>query len=203
MKWHTLNYRNLSDEGFAVYQTDAVKLLFTLRGCCMIDVFDLEICRPIGYLDFDLHRDAILAHAFGSPLIGLPFTSQLRRKFGKLIFPFNDLRSGHDVGFFVKKPYRNKGEKGVWNLDEILMAIALETAREHGLVVFTIKPTGDRARYYRRKFGAETWPTTATDLILSIKLDTIRKNFKHIEIVETAGKTLFFKVQGAQTVTGA
>ena len=181
-------------EGFAIYQTASVKLLITIRGCCLIDVFDLEACLHVAYLDFDMQRDVILAHAFGSPVIGLPFTAQMRQAFGKIVLPFENLRSGHDVGLFVKKPYRNKGAKGIWNLDEILMAVAMTTAFEHGVPVFTVKPTGDRARYYRRKFGAKTCPTTAGESIVAIDLKAGMKNLKHIEFVEINGQTHFFKV---------
>ena len=195
MKWYILNYRNLMAEGFAIYQTASAKLLITLRGYCMIDVFDLEIRRHIAYLDFDMQREVVLAHAFGSPVIGLPFTSRLRRTFGPRLFPFEDLRSCHDVGLYVEAPYRNKGVKRLWNLDEILMAIALETAFEHEIAVFTIKPTGDRARYYRRKFGAKTWPTTASESIIAIDLNAGMQKLKHIEFVEINGQTYFFKVK--------
>ncbi len=196
MQWYTLNYRALIDQGYAVYQTDRVELIFTLRGGCMIDVFDLETRRPIAYLDFDMQSEIVLAYTFKSPVIGLPFTSQMRRTFSEVLSPFKDLRHHHEVGLYVEKPYRNKGAKGVWNLDEMLMVIAIETAFEHGIEVFTIKPTGDRALYYRRKFGAKTWPTTASELIVAIDLKACRKTLKHIELVETAGRTYFFKVKG-------
>jgi hypothetical protein len=195
MKWYILNYRNLMAEGFAIYQTASVKLLITIRGCCMIDVFDLEACLHVAYLDFDMQKDVILAHAFGSPVIGLPFTAQMRQAFGKIILPFKDLRSSHDVGLYVKKPYRNKGVKGIWNLDEILMASAMATAFERGVPVFTVKPTGDRARYYRSKFGAKTWPTTASESIVAIDLNAGMQKLKHIEFVEINGQTYFFKVK--------
>jgi hypothetical protein len=181
-------------EGFAIYQTASVKLLITIRGCCMIDVFDLKACLHVAYLDFDMQKDVILAHVFGSPLIGLPFSAHMRQAFGKIVLPFADLRSSHDVGLYVKKPYRNKGAKGIWNLDEILMAVAMTTAFEHGVPVFTVKPTGDRARYYRRKFGAKTWPTTAGESIVAIDLKAGMPKLNNIEFVEINGQTNFFKV---------
>ena len=162
----------------------------------MIDVFDVETCRPVAYLDFDMQKDILLSYVFGSPVIGLPFTPQMRRTFSKLIYPFKDLRSGHDVGLYIEKPYRNKAQKGLWNLDEILLTIAFETAYEHGIQWFTVKPTGDRAGYYRRKFGAETLPSTATELILSIDLRACRKNLKHIQIIESKGKAHLFRIKG-------
>lgn len=195
MKWYILNYRNLMAEGFAIYQTASVKLLITIRGCCMIDVFDLKACRHVAYLDFDMQKDVILAHVFGSPLIGLPFTAPMRQAFGKILLPFEDLRSRHDVGLYVKKPYRNKGVKEIWNLDVILMAAAMATAFEHGVPVFTVKPTGDRALYYRRKFGAKTWPTTASESIVAIDLKAGMQKLKHIEFVEINAQTHFFKVK--------
>jgi hypothetical protein len=197
MKWYTINYRDLEERGYAVCHTGTVNLIFTLRGNCMIDVFDLETKLPIAYLDFDLQGEIILAYAFKSPVIGLPFSSPMRRTFSDIVQQFKDLRSHHEVGLYIEKPYRNKGPKGVWNLDEILMAIAMEVVFEHGIDVFTIKPTGDRARYYRRKFSAKTRPTFANELILAIELKARRKILKHTELVETAGRTHFFKVEDA------
>jgi len=193
---HILNYRKLKEDGYAVFETDSVNLIFTLRGCCMIDVFDLDSSTPVAYLDFDMKRNVMLGYAFGSPIIGLPFSNQFRKTFGKTIFPFIDLRPPHDVGFFVEKTYRNKGEKGLWNLDEIMMAIALETAFEDGVEVFTLKPTGDRTRYYRSKFCAQIRPTTGSDVILGINVRLVRKKLKHIELQEVDGKTHFFRVIG-------
>jgi len=196
MKYYTLNYRALREDGFACYRTDTAELVFTLRGCCMVDVFDIGPCRHIAYLDFDMQKDVMLSYAFGSPLIGLPFTPQMRRAFSRLISPFKDLRSGHDVGLYIEKAYRNKAEKKIWNLDVILLAIVFEIAYEHGIQSFTIKPTGDRATYYRRKFGAQTLPTTATELILSIDLGVCRKNLKNIQILESGAKEHFFRIKG-------
>jgi hypothetical protein len=193
---HILNYRGLKENGYVVFETDSVNLIFTLRGGCMIDVFDLDSSTPVAYLDFDIKRNVMLAYAFGSPIIGLPFSNQFRKTFGKTIFPFRDLRPGHNVGFFVEKTYRNKGEKGLWNLDEIMLTIALETAFEEGIEVFIIKPTGDRTRYYRNKFWAQIQPTTGSDVILGINVPTVRKKLKHIELQEAAGKTHFFMVTG-------
>jgi len=193
---HILNYQGLKEDGYAVFETDSVNLIFTLRGCCMLDVFDLDSSMPIAYLDFDIKRKVMLGYAFDSPIIGLPFSNRFRKTFGKTIFPFRDLRPGHDVGFFVEKTYRNKGEKGLWNLDEIMMTIALETAFEEGVEVFIIKPTGDRTRYYRNKFWAQIRPTTGNDVILGIDVPQVRKKLKHIELQEVDGKTHFFKVTG-------
>jgi hypothetical protein len=193
---HLLNYRKLKQDGCAVFETDSVNLIFALRGGCMVDVFDLDSSTPVAYLDFDIKRNVMLGYAFGSPIIGLPFSNQFRKTFGKTIFPFRDLRPGHDVGFFVEKTYRNKGEKGLWNLDEVMLTIALETAFEEGVEVFIIKPTGDRTRYYRSKFWAQIRPTTGNDVILGIDVPQVRKKLKHIELQEVDGKTHFFRVTG-------
>lgn len=193
---HILNYLKLKEDGYAVFKTDSVNLIFTLRGCCMVDVFDLDSSTPVAYLDFDIKRNVMLGYAFDSPIIGLPFSNRFRKTFGKTIFPFRDLRPGHKVGFFVEKTYRNKGEKGLWNLDEIMLAIALETAFEEGVKVFTIKPTGDRTRYYRNKFCAQIRPSTGSDVILGINARPVRKKLKHIELQELDGKTHFFRVTG-------
>ena len=191
---HILNYRELREVGFAVFKANSVNLIFTLRDCYMLDVFDLDSSAHVAYLDFDIKKPIMLGDAFGSPAIGLPFTNQFRKTFGKDIFPFKELRSHHHVGFFVERPYRNKGAKRLWNMDEVLMAIALEIAFEEGVEIFIIKPTGDRSRYYSKKFYAETHPTTESEVILGINLTRVRKKLRHIELLEIEGKTHFFKV---------
>jgi hypothetical protein len=189
-----LNYRKLREAGWAVLKTDSVNLIFTLRDCYMLDVFDLDSSAHVAYLDFDIKKKIMLGDAFGSPAIGLPFTNQFRKTFGKDIFPFKELRSHHIVGFFVERAYRNKGEKRIWNIDEVLMAIALEIAFEEGVEMFIIKPTGDRSRYYRNKFYASIHPTTESDVILEINLRQVRKKLKHIKLHEIKGKTHRFRV---------
>ena len=191
---HILNYRELRETGWAVLKTDSMSLVFTLRDSYMIDVFDFDSSGHVAYLDFDIRKRIMLGDAFGSPAIGLPFSNQFRRAFGKDILPFNDLRCRHHVGFFVERAYRNKGEKRLWNVDEVLIAIALEIAFEEGVEMFIIKPTGDRSRYYRNKFYARIHPTTESDVILEINLRRVRKKLKHIEFQEIKGKTHFFRV---------
>lgn len=193
---HELNFQELGNKGCAVFKAQSANLVFTLRGGYMIDAFDLDTLAHVAYLDFDIAKNIILAHAFGSPFIGLPFSNPFRKTFGKEILPFKDLRSDHDVGLFVERAYRNKGAKRFWNLDAILMTIAMETAFEKGVEVFTIKPTGDRTRYYRSKFYARMCPTTDSDVILGINLRSVRNRLKCIEIQETEGKTVFLKVKG-------
>ena len=187
---HILNYRELREAGWAVLKTDSMSLVFTLRDSYMIDVFDLDSSAHVAYLDFDIRKKIMLGDAFGSPAIGLPFTNQFRKTFGKDIFPFKELRSHHMVGFFVEREYRNKGKKGLWNMDEVLMAIALEIAFEERVEMFIIKPTGDRSRYYRKKFYARMHPTTESDVILGINLRQVRKRLKHIELDENKGKPI-------------
>ena len=189
-----LSYRELRETGWAVLKTDSMSLVFTLRDSYMIDVFDLDSSAHVAYLDFDIKKRIMLGDAFGSPEIGLPFTNQFRKTFGKDIFPFKELRSHHIVGFFVERAYRNKGEKRLWNVDEVLMAIALEIAFEEGVEMFIIKPTGDRSRYYRNKFYARIHPTTESDIILGINLRQNRKKLKHIELHEIKGKAHLFRV---------
>jgi hypothetical protein len=191
---HVLNYRELREAGWAVLKTDSISLVFTLRDSYMIDVFDLDSSAHVAYLDFDIRKKIMLGDAFGSPAIGLPFTNQFRKTFGKDIFPFKELRSHHIVGFFVEREYRNKGKKCLWNMDEVLMAIALEIAFEERVEMFIIKPTGDRSRYYRKKFYARMHPTTESDVILGINLRQVRKRLKHIELIENKGKTHLFRV---------
>ncbi len=167
-KYHILNYRELIEKGSAVYRTDFLNLVFSLRDRYMVDVFDLDSSDHVAYIDFDTKKDIILGYACGSPLIGLPFSNEFRKVYGKHIFPFEDLRSCHKVGFFVETEYRNKGKKGLWSLDEIMIAIALLLTFEEGIEVFTINPTGDRAGYYRKKFYAQIIPTHKNDVILGI-----------------------------------
>ena len=102
----------------------------------------------------------------------------------------------HAYHFWLLLRKGDKGEKGIWNLDEIMMGVAMETVFEHGIDVFTIKPTGDRARYYRKKFGAETLPTTGSDGILTIDLKAVRDNLKHIKLLKMGNKTDSFEIKG-------
>jgi len=196
MTCYTLNYRKLMEDGYATYETDTANLVLSLRGCCMVDAFDPDRSMHVAYLDFDFKSDIMLGYAFGSPLIGLPFSNLFRKAFEKPILPFTDLRSHHDVGLYIAKNYRNKGANGIWNLDEIMMVIAMETAFEHDVNVFTVKPTGDRARYYRKKFSAEAFPTTGSDVILTIDYKAVRNNLKHIKLLEMGNKADSFKVKG-------
>ena len=194
--WNVFNYFGLKNDGYAVYLTVQTELVFTLRGNCMIDVFDLKTLRQIAYLDFDLSHTPILASAFRSPLIGLPFSAQFRKRFEPDLLPFRDLRSMHEVGFFVEVEYRNKGNKGIWNLDELIMAVAFETAFETKIRDFTIKPTGDTARYYRKKFNATAMHPSGSDLIMTVLLKADRKTLQHIRLVEKDGMTVCFRVKG-------
>ncbi|MGA7146351.1 MAG: hypothetical protein WBY47_17760 [Desulfobacterales bacterium] len=194
--WNVLNYFGLKNDGYAVYLTAATDLVFTLRGNCMIDVFDLKTLKQIAYLDFDPSHATMLASAFRSPLIGLPFSSQFRKRFEADLLPFKDLRSMHEVGFLVETEYRNKGNKGIWNLDELMMAIAFETAFETRIQDFTIKPTGDTTRYYQKKFNAKASHPSRSDLIMTVHLKTGRKTLQHIRMIEKGGKTVFFRVKG-------
>jgi len=195
-KWHTFDYRNLKQSGFCVYSNVSVDLVFTLRGNCLIDVFDINTLKQIAYLDFDTSKSIMLGSAFRSPLIGLPFSTSFRKCFEPVLLPLRDLRSKHEVGFFVDIDYRNKGEKKIWNLDEIMMAIAFEIAFEGKIKDFIIKPTGDTAPYYRKKFHAKKCRQPERDLIMTVHLKTVRKTLRHIRMIEKEGKTVFFKVKG-------
>ena len=138
----------------------------------------------------------MLESAFRSPLVGLPFSTSFRKRFETDLLPLKDLRSKHTVGFFVDIDYRNKGEKKIWNLDEIMMAIAFETAFENKIQNFTIKPTGDTAPYYRKKFHAKICRQIRSGLTMTVHLETVRKTLKHVRMIEKEGKTVFFKVKG-------
>ena len=193
--WNLFNFRDLKHAGFSVYSPASVDLVFTLRGNCLIDVFDLNTLKQIAYLDFDISKSIMLDSAFRSPLIGLPFSTPFRKRFETDILPLKDLRSKHEVGFFVDFDYRNKGKKEIWNLDEMMMAIAFETAFEDKIQNFTIKPTADTAPYYRKKFNAKICRQSRSDLIMTVHLKPVRKELQHIRMIEKAGKTLFFRVK--------
>lgn len=195
-QWHLFNYRDLKQAGFSVYSAASVDLVFTLRGNSLIDVFDINTLIQIAYLDFDTSKSIMLGSAFRSPLIGLPFSTLFRKRFETLLLPLKDLRSKHEVGFFVDIDYRNKGKKEVWNLDELMMAIAFETAFEDKTQDFTIKPTGDTAPYYRKKFNAKICRQPRSDLTMTVHLRTVRKTLRHIRMIEKEGKTTFFRVKG-------
>ena len=194
--WYIFNYRDLKQSGFSLYSTVSVDLVLTLRGNCLIDVFDMNTLKQIAYLDFDTSKSIMLGSAFRSPLIGLPFSTSFRKHFEAVLLPLKDLRSKHEVGFFITIGYRNKGEKRIWNLDEIMLAIAFETAFENKIQNFTIKPTGDTAPYYRKKFNAKICHQIKSGLAMTVHLETARKTLKHIRMIEKDGKTVFFRVKG-------
>jgi len=195
--WNIFSFRDLVQAGYAVFSTGSVDLVFTLRGNCLIDVFDFNTNIQIAYLDFDTSKPIMLASAFRSPLIGLPFSPRFRKRFETDLLPLKDLRSFHEVGFFVDIDYRNKGKQGIWNLDELMMAVAFETAFEIHVENFTIKPTGDTKRYYRKKFHAEIGHDSKADSVMIVHLKTVRDTLQHIHRVEKEGKTEFFRVKGA------
>jgi hypothetical protein len=195
-EWRTFNYRDLRQSGFSVYSTVSVDLVFTLRGNCLIDVFDINALKQIAYLDFDISKSTMLGSAFRSPLIGLPFSTSFRKRFETVLLPLKDLRFTHEVGFFVNIDYRNKGKKEVWNLDELMLAIAFETAFEDKIQDFTIKPTGDTAPYYRKKFHAKICRQQRRDSTMTVHLKTVRKTLQHVRLIEKERKTDFFMVKG-------
>ena len=194
--WNLFGFRELKQAGFFVYSLASADLVFTLRGNCLIDVFDQNSLKPIAYLDFDTSKSIMLGSAFRSPLIGLPFSTSFRKYFETDLLPLKDLRSQHEVGFFVDIDYRNKGKKEIWNLDEIMLAIAFETAFENKIRNFTIRPTGDTAPYYRKKFNAKICRQIKNGLTMTVHLETVRKTLKHIRMIEKDGKTVFFRVKG-------
>jgi len=76
------------------------------------------------------------------------------------------------------------------------LAIAFETAFEDKIKDFTIKPTGDTAPYYRKKFHAKICRQPRRDLTMTVHLKTVRKTLQHIRMIEKDGKTVFFRVKG-------
>ena len=199
--YHKFNYFGLRKEGYTVYSAVSVDLVFTLRGNCLIDVFDMNTLKQIAYLDFDTSKSIMLESAFRSPLIGLPFSTAFRKRFETDLLPLKDLRSKHEVGFFVAIDYRNKGKKEIWNLDEVMMAIAFETAFEDKIQDFTIKPTGNTKPYYRKKFNAKICRQSKGDLTMTVHLKTTRKELKHVRMIEKTGKTVLFMVKSVSDLT--
>lgn len=187
-------YAGLLENGHARFLTGELELLLTFRGTGMIDVFERSNWAHIAFLDFDIQREIHLNSAFGTPLIGLPFSVALRQTHGVSLNRYNDLRQGHHYGFFVEPDYRNKGRIGIWNLDELMLAIALAYAEDHHLQWFHIKPTGDTASYYRRKYGA-TPLSTATENMLSIRLGDARTPYPHVHPALQDDRTCYINVQ--------
>ncbi|MGA8179526.1 MAG: hypothetical protein WB792_05675 [Desulfobacterales bacterium] len=201
--WYIFNYFALKNEGYALYSTASADLVFTLRGNCMIDVFDLKTLKQVAYLDFDLSHSPMLSSAFRSPLIGLPFSVHFRKRFETDLLPLEDLRARHEVGFLVENDYRNKGNKEIWNLDELMMAIAFETAFENNIKEFTIKPTDDTAPYYRKKFYGKASHPSRSDLIMTVHLNAVRKTLQHIRVIEKEEMTVFLRVKGVPDQTAS
>lgn len=191
------DYTCLLEKGIACFMTGETELLVAFRGTGLIDVFDRSNWRHVAFLDFDIQREIHLNAAFGSPLIGLPFSADLGRTMGVSLRCFDDLRRHHHYGFFVESAFRNKGRKGIWNLDELMLAIVLVYAEDNHLPWFHIKPTGDTAPYYRRKYGATHLPTTASERISSIRLGPGRKPLPHVRLLKSAGRAHYFDVQTA------
>jgi hypothetical protein len=179
--WFCFDFLKLLNDGFIICRNFPVDMLITIRGMCMVDVFDMNDFQHIAFLDFDLSRPAALDSAFISPLIGLPFNPIVHRTLGRTLTPFKDLRSNHHVGFFVSQDYRNRGTKGLWNLDELIMAIALEAAFVLGRKLFTIKPTADKLTYYRKKYGARILTSNENYQIIGIDIEAARAHMRHIE----------------------
>ena len=136
-------YEDLISTGFAIYPVKPTTLVVTLRGTGMLDVFDRRTWPPVAFLDLDLNRAIHLDTAFGPPLVGLPFTLSAHRALGVVLEGCQTLRRQHRYGLFIDPRYRNRGARGVWNLDELLVAIALNDAQTSGLTSFRIAPTGD------------------------------------------------------------
>lgn len=194
-------YEDLLEKGFAAFARRRAELIVTFRGNSLIDAFDAGTWQHVAFLDFDLQREIHLNSVLGSPLIGLPFSATLRHTQGVSLNRFDDLRQKHHYGFFVETDYRNKRRKGIWNLDELMLAIALVYAEDCHLPWFRIKPTGDTAAYYRHKYGATRRPTTSAEKILSIRLGPDRQPLPHTHSVKIEGKTRYLEVETGPDTT--
>ena len=76
------------------------------------------------------------------------------------------------------------------------MTIAFEIAFENKIKDFTIKPTGDTAQYYRKKFNAKASYPSGSDLVMTVHLKTVRTILPHIRVIEKEGTAVLFKVKG-------
>lgn len=185
---YRFDYTGLIANGFAWFTPGGADLLVTFRGTGMVDVFDCRSRQPVAFLDFDLGRTIHLDSAFASPFIGLPFSAALRRAHSNCLEGTAALRRRHHYGFHVESDYRNRGVKGIWNLDELMMAVALAYAENNGLAWFEVRPTGDTAPYYTRKYAAVRRPTNAAETVLSIPLGKARKPLPHVRRIAEAGR---------------
>ena len=185
---YRFDYAGLIANGFARFTPAGADLLVTFRGTGMVDVFDCRGRQPAAFLDFDLERAVHLDSAFASPFIGLPFSAVLRRAHSACLEGTAALRRQHHYGFHVERAYRNRGVKGIWNLDELMMAVALAYAENSGRAWFEVRPTGDTAPYYVRKYAAVRRPTNAAGTVLSIPLGKARKPLPHVRRIAEAGR---------------
>jgi hypothetical protein len=193
--WHPFNYRQLLQEGGAEFTPQGSRLLITLRGNCMLDVFSCHDSSPVAYLDFDLEGPITVSSVIKSPLVGLPSTNTVRHRYPRLSAKINQLRQCHHYGFYISPEYRNKGLHQIWNLDELLMAVIIEMAFDRQIALITIKPSDERSRYYRRKFSAVAHPTADSSNILSITPSLARARIPHIRLVSQDGRTHSFYVK--------
>ncbi|MGD8267667.1 MAG: hypothetical protein PVF55_05830, partial [Desulfobacterales bacterium] len=125
---------------------------------------------------------------------GLPFTPRARRELGVVLEGCKKLRRQHHYGLFIDPRYRNRGTRRVWNLDELLVAIALNRAEAAALTSFRIAPTGDTASYYRRKFNAQTGPDISAKKTLAVPLGPNRKPLPHVANIHSAGRIVALEV---------
>ena len=187
--WQPFEFRQLLREGGTEFTPPGHRLLITLRGNCMLDVFSCHEKIPIAYLDFDLEGPITVSSVIKSPLVGLPSPNAMRHRYPRLVAKNNQLRQYHHYGFYIVPEYRNKGLQQVWNLDELLMAVLVEMAFESKRARITIKPTDNRSRYYRGKFGAVPLPTSTSSNILSMVPAMTRNRLNHIRLIAQDGLT--------------
>lgn len=193
--WQPFDYRQLLREGGTEFTPPGQRLLVTIRGNCMLDVFSCHDANPVAYLDFDLEGPITISSVIKSPLVGLPCTSTIRRRYPHQVAKINQLRQCHHYGFYISPEYRNKGLQQVWNLDELLMAVIIEMAFDSKIPQITIKPTDNRSRYYSRKFSAVALPNTSSSNILSITPSLSRTRLNHIRLIAQDGLTQCFYVE--------
>jgi len=203
------HFDELWDKGYTLYDG---RFLFILRAQkskslgtdYQLNVFDKEK-KSIGSMaqvHFSVvpNKVARLAYAMSS----IRFSPKARDVLKKYDFPVADKKIewgfSSAMGLFVNEGYRNKGSEGVWNLDKILMASALQIARSQNVGTFQIQvaESDDRKAneklkaYYIREFHTDVRKVSYDGYVtfqdaFSINLSNYRDN----SYVQTQGGKVF------------
>ncbi|MDP8211820.1 MAG: NUDIX domain-containing protein [Candidatus Zapsychrus exili] len=178
--YNIFDYRKFVDDGYTEYVAGGSRLLFTLLRnkydklseleIYSINVIDLNTRQAIGYLDFSINTEELIAGADSNANLnwisgdyGLP---NYIKYYGVGIKDMMSIRTKDNgksraVGFFIKEEYRNNPKveasenKNIWNLDKLLMEIAFSISKDEGVKEeFRILPTSKKIDYYKNNYGA-------------------------------------------------